>query len=1008
MKAFTKRIIRDIRQQWVQFVSIVLIVALGVSFFIGIRVTGSDMKDTAQFYYSSQHLADIQLVSTLGFDDDSVQYLREQFPELTFSAQKYQDYVVNVHQQAMSLRLFAYEAEGMNQPTLLEGQWPETTSEVALDSAYMASEGLTIGDVIVMEDPDNTLDEETLTIVGSLESVLFLNVYRGASSVGDGKLSGYAYVDPKAFTSSIYTALWVQIGSDDSSFSTAYSDSVEGWVDVLEEASEALGTIRLSNIKAPLQEEIDEAQANLDSEVSQSNQTFEKARDELEQAQTKLDQGKQSLDEGIQALYTSLGQTTTVSTIPEQLAQLSEAIDALESTTQAQIDQLSQQIETVDQAIAAGIKQGMDEASLASLQATKQQLQTTYAQVASNREASLSTLKQAHQQLTEAYQIWVSGNQTLVENRQTLADAEAEAQTTIEAAQAEIDQAKKDLENLETPELYVQVRKEMVVGYGDFVQDSDRIAAIGQVFPAIFFLVAALICLSSIRRMVEEERTQTGVLQALGYTPRAVQLKYFIYAGSACLLGSLGGIAIGFYVIPSIIFDAYRILYNMPAILAAFKWEYAWLPLVAALLCTVGVAGFISFQQTRHTPASLMRPAAPKAGKRIFFERLPFLWKRLSFLHKVSLRNLFLDRSRFWMSVIGIAGCMGLLITGFGLNGSIKPLVSMQFDQITHYNSVVSLSNQTTSEQRDQLLETIDQTEMIREALPLQSTTVETVGATSIYEATLTVVEHEASMEDFITLRQASNQEKLELNDEGVIIDQKLSELLDLNVGDLIEVRLQNKIYAFKVSAIMENYIGHVLYMTPTLYEAVMGKTSQWNSVLLNLTSTSDQVTSAISSTLMQQDTVLAVTHLKDSQAAFADMMGSFDIVVVVIAGAASLLAFVVMINLTSMNINERVKEIATLKVLGFYDRENAAYIMRENLMLVVIGCVGGLGFGYFLHQYIIRTVEVDLIMFYRSLSWDSMVIATGLTFVFALVVNLVMNRRIKKIDMIEALKSVD
>lgn len=600
---------------------------------------------------------------------------------------------------------------------------------------------------------------------------------------------------------------------------------------------------------------------------------------------------------------------------------------------------------------------------------------------------------------------WAEYYRSKAEAEQKIADGEQE----LTQAEADIAKAERELNLLEDPQWYVLDRSG-VQSYVEYDQDADRIGAVGEVFPAIFFLVAALVSLTTMTRMVEEQRTLIGVMKALGYGKGAIAAKYILYALSASLIGSVLGVLVGEFVLPQVILSAYGMLYlNLPVRLTPLNLEYGLMSTAIAVFCTTAATIFACFKELMAGPALLMRPAAPKQGKRVFLERVSFIWNRLSFTSKSTVRNLFRYKKRFFMTVFGIGGCMALLMVGFGLRDSIHAIIQNQYRNIWVYDAYVTIDDHAESKDREYLKELLKTTDGIQSILEIRQILIDVEAGGTTKSATLFVPQSTIGLEDFIILQDRQSGERYELKDDGVIINEKLASMLGLSAGDTITLKDgDTRRYSATVAAVSENYLNNFLYMTPALYESLYGTEPVYNQLFMNLEEGSSLTEEALSGLLLQQEHITGVTLVSSLHEQVENMMSSLDLVVWVLILSAGLLAYVVLYNLNNINITERRRELATLKVLGFYDMEVAEYVYRENILLTVCGCLFGIVFGFLLHQFVILTLEVDMIMFGRAIQPLSYVLSILITFLFAAFVNFIMYFSLKKINMVESLKSVE
>ena len=609
------------------------------------------------------------------------------------------------------------------------------------------------------------------------------------------------------------------------------------------------------------------------------------------------------------------------------------------------------------------------------------------------------------QELADAYRELTDGEKDYREGKSEYADAKAEADEKIADAQKKITDARREVADIESCEWYLFARS-YNPGYTGFGQDAERMANLASVFPVIFFLVAALVCLTTMTRMVEEQRVQIGSLKAMGYSGFAISRKYIFYGLLPSLTGGLFGLVIGYILFPKMIFTAYQIMYQMPDIELRAYPEISLFSVLAAVACTTLATLWACLATLRETPASLMRPRTPKAGKRVFLEYIRPLWKRMSFTHKVTARNLFRYQKRFWMTVIGIGGCTALIIAGFGLRSSLLFTMSRQYDELFHYSAQVTLADNALPEERAAVEDFLAGDSRVVNYIPCAASSATVV--TPSYSTTA-YVEVMASDEigKVVDLFDYKSGDPITMGDEGVYIDQKLSELLKVSVGDtfFLDGDVRGDV---TVAGIYEHYTGHFIYMTPGYYENALHADGEPNAYLLNFTSDDTDTCNAIFEKLLDMSGVATTSRMRDTQDTYMHSMERVDFVVVIIILAAAALAMVVLFNLSNINITERQRELATIKLLGFYDKEVSAYVYRENIVLTVFGILMGCFMGHWLHLYLVRSTEIDLMMFGRQTAPSAYVYAAILTMLFSIAVNILAHFRMKKIDMVESLKSAE
>ena len=608
-------------------------------------------------------------------------------------------------------------------------------------------------------------------------------------------------------------------------------------------------------------------------------------------------------------------------------------------------------------------------------------------------------------ELSDAYTELTDGERDYRKGLREYADGKAEADEKIADAQEKITDARRKVADIDSCEWYIFSRS-YNPGYTGFGQDADRMANLASVLPIIFFLVAALVCLTTMTRMVEEQRVQIGALKALGYSRLSISWKYIGYGLLPSLVGGVLGLVIGYILFPKMIFTAYQIMYQMPDIELHAYTDISLFSVLAAVACTTVATLWACLATLRETPASLMRPRTPKAGKRVFLEYIKPLWRRMSFIHKVTARNLFRYQKRFWMTVIGIGGCTALIIAGFGMRSSLLFTMSRQYDELFHYSAQVTLADNALPEERAAVEDFLAGDSRVVNYIPCAASSATVV--TPSYSTTA-YVEVMASDEigKVVDLFDYKSGDPITMGDEGVYIDQKLSELLKVSVGDtfFLDGDVRGDV---TVAGIYEHYTGHFIYMTPGYYGNALHADGEPNAYLLNFTSDDTDTCNAVFEKLLDMSGVATTSRMRDTQDTYTHSMERVDFVVVIIILAAAALAMVVLFNLSNINITERQRELATIKLLGFYDGEVSAYVYRENIVLTVFGILLGCFMGHWLHIYLVRSTEIDLMMFGRQTATSAYVYAAILTALFSLLVNVLAHFKMKKIDMVESLKSAE
>lgn len=829
----------------------------------------------------------------------------------------------------------------------------------------------------------------------------------------------------------------------------------DGWAE-LASAEQELADAKL---------EIDQGQAELDDgkdefyralpgykqQIADGYSKLESSRAQLDSAQTQLDEGRAQLDqlsEGKAAFWTMVetqinplltqyglppidtsdqSDAATITAIEqvqtlvglapslpegfdpaqlEQLGQLKEGLEALAAqgtTLAASLAALDEKQAEID----AGRRQIED--GLSELQAQERQLEKTKIETENQFAVADEKLLDARQQYADGLAELEEGRQELIDGQKEYEDAKAEAEQELADGKEEILDAESEVREIEKGKWLLGDRSDNT-SFSSYGDNADKIAAIATVFPVFFFLVAALVALTTMTRMVEEERGQVGTMKALGYTRGQIAAKYILYALTASLAGSGVGMLIGMQLFPRIILSAYNIMYDLPDLLTPFNWGFGLLATGAAVACTLLATLNACWAELREQPASLMLPKAPKAGKRILLEHIGPVWRRLRFTHKVTARNLFLYKKRFFMTVVGIAGCTALLVTGFGLQDSISDIVEKQFDELAHYQMLVSLQDESALDGRDLAAILNDETKVTGHlAVSQQDATVVPEEGGEEDNLYIVVPSDTEAMTEYFTFRQRTTGEAVPFEEGSVVISEKLAERHDLSVGDSITVEnADGDAASFTITGVCENYIYHYLYMSEDVYRDAFGEEPETNLLYCRLAEGVDtpEAEDELATALLKCRDIAGAQFTHEITASFRQSLDSINYIVVVLIIAAGALAFVVLYNLTNINITERSKELATIKVLGFYDGEVGAYIYRETSMLTLIGTVCGLVFGIALHTFVIRTAEVDMVMFGRSIYPMSFVWSALLTIAFSLLVNLVMYRKLKNISMVESMKA--
>lgn len=790
---------------------------------------------------------------------------------------------------------------------------------------------------------------------------------------------------------------------------------------------------QINELEATIASDPDSVTEEMKAKLSELKGQWESGNSALANARTELETKKAQAQEALQEIET---QRTDLTASQSELEQADQTLSEQEAVFQEQAAAAREELSTRKAQWEAGVK-ALEEgkAALASakqetearfasgdeqiaaaeakIRASESELSSAASQIASGRsriEAAKNTIMEQEASLTQAEAELADGRAELESGRKEYETQKADAEKELADAQIKIDDAKAEVDEIEDQEWYVNDR-DVLAEYTSYGENADRMRAIGEVFPELFFLVAALISLTTMTRMVEEERTQIGTLKALGYGKGAIAGKYMMYAFLATMGGSIFGVLIGEKLFPFVIIYSYQIMYtHLPHIVTPYQWDYALMATGAALACTLLATFYACYKELAAQPAELMRPPSPKEGKRILLERVTLIWKHLNFTWKSAIRNLFRYKKRFFMTIAGIGGCMALMVVGFGIRDSIMCIGTIQYQEIQVYDGMIYLSSSVTEDQIQQIQDAMDGMDKMDRYIEMEMTrepvSVSIDGSTE--DVYLCVPEDKDAIEDFMNFRSRTTGEVYHIQDEGVILTEKMANTLDVSSGDTIYLGADGSEKEVTVTAVCENYMEHYVYMSPELYQELYGEEPDYNSILFDLKDASAQELSQTGEELLKYDGVMNVTYTNSIEDQLNTMLQSLNLVIVVLIVSAGLLAFVVLYNLNNINITERRRELATLKVLGFYDTEVSSYVYRENIMLTIFSIAVGIVLGALLHRFVITTVEVDAVMFGRVVKWQSYLYSALFTTAFSLFVNWVMYYKLKKIDMVESLKSVE
>ena len=913
------------------------------------------------------------------------------------------------------------------------------------------------------------LYEKELKIVGTVQSPMYISVDRGTSTLGSGKIDYYMYI-PKSNVqaNSIYTNIYVKV-KDANKYTTSskkYEDCVNSVKTEIEKIKDNREKSRYDSLVNTVTKKVEDAEKELNTQKTDAKSKIADAKKELENGKKQIENAEKTIksnrikaDKEFNKAYAELiNGKNKIADSEKQLEskekQANEEFDKLEkqkaelntqlTTLNSGITEVQKNIENINIAlknpnltseqkanfektkkqlenklselnntkaqlvsaiskIDSGIATGKTE-----IKSAKNKLQSAKNELKKNEYAYYSTKNSTYKQLDNAEEELELSKKELKDGENELEKNKKEFNEKIADAESKLNDARAKIAEIENPKWYVLDRNGNA-GYSSFIQDTDSIANIGKVFPVIFFIVAALISLTSMTRMVEEQRTQIGTLKALGYNKLQITSKYVLYASLACIIGSILGMSVGFVLLPKIVWKMYSMMYQMGDIQTSFNFEIGSFGFILIVISILGATIYAVIKELIQTPATLMRPKSPKMGKRVFLEKVTFIWKRLSFSRKVTVRNIFRYKKRFLMTIIGIMGCTALIVTGFGIRDSIRAIMPDQYEKVFNYDLQINLKADLDKKQKQDFINSLTNDDKIEKLSETYMSSISAINENVEENVQIIVPNNNSDFNTLINLTDVKSKNNLSLPEDGVLLTDKAAQLLGVEAGDNITLKDTDENETnVKVTNVVENYVYHYIYMSKSMYENLYDKSFDSNVILTKDFNLDNETEDNFVKDLMNMPEVASVTRISTAMNMMNDTMKSLNYVVVILIVSAGLLAFVVLYNLSNVNISERIRELATIKVLGFYDKEVYLYITRETIILTAIGLVLGLVAGYFLDFFILETCEINMLRFRKFVAPLSFVFAALITILFTIIVNIVTYFALKKINMIESLKSVE
>ena len=1050
-----------------RFISIMLMALLGVGFFAGLVASGPDMRDSLDKFLDDTNTYDINIVSTLGLTNEDVDEIKKIKNTENVHGIYSKDISFKTDDKEFIFKAIEY-SEKINTPILLDGKLPENNNECVVEQDFLIDSGFKIGDNIEI-DEDDELKANSFKIVGSVKSPIYVSMERGTTSLGDGTIDYYLYLNKDVFDMDYYPNIYLNVNSAkiEKITTNKYNELVENVYKDIENIKEERETQRYNNIKEEasekLQESIDEYEKGKkegEEELKKAKDKIEDSEKEIKNAENELETGKTKAKKEISNAKAEISSSENklkksekeyeeglekyskgVKEYNSNKSKLESSLDVLNDNLKKLKDlkeEIEKQIALIEDEIKNGNLENEDKLVLLknqlsdlnsnikeiesnknkinnelssaekelnktkkALDSAKKEIDNGYKELEKGKKELSSRESSLNNQFAKAEKEIEDGKKEIEDAKETLEKEEKKFNEEIKDAEKEIEDAKEDIEGIKEGKWYIFDREDDT-GFSSFIDSINSMNNIATLFPIIFYLVAILISSTSMSRMVEEERGDIGTLKALGYSNLRIINKYIAYSLLSTVLGGIIGMFIGFILIPTVVWENYSIIYYLPEFYPKLRFSYGILGTVIAVICITGSTVHSAYKELKDEPSSLMRPKAPKMGKKVILEKIPFIWKRLNFSSKTTVRNVFRYKKRALMTIIGISGCTALILAGFGLRDSIKDIAEYQYGRVFEYDLVVSLNKED-----EELVNLVKNSDIV-ESVSLTDSLSGSISAEGIKRDTsIIVVENTEDFKNIANLRDIDSGNIIDLSNEGVLISDKLASLLEIEKGENITLTdSDNNEFEYKVLGIVENYIGHYVYINKDLYES---KENDFNiNTLFIKYKEGNNDNEAFEEMLLDDNSVTSITVVENSLEHVRDLLKSLDLVVMILIVSSALLAFVVLYNLANVNISERVREIATLKVLGFYDKEVDNYINRESIILTCIGIVIGLIAGVFLTGFVISTCETENMRFARNILLHSYIYSILITSVFSIIVNFATHFVLKKINMVESLKSIE
>ncbi len=981
MSLLFKNSIKKIFKSFGRFISISIIIMLGIGFFLGLKEATPGMFYTADTYYDDKKLMDYKVTSTYGLTEEDILSLKE----LKNVEKVIPTYSIDVLSNGKSIRLHTIE-EDVNNVEIVSGVIPNNINECLADA-----NNYELGETIIFDETSEYLNINGCKVVGTIKSPLYIFSSYGISNVGDGKLSSFIFINKDAFNYEYYTESYIiaKGTTETNSYEESYNEVSNKLYEELIELKPIRESIRYEEIKKEAYDEIAKIQNELNDEISANEQKLNDAKKELDDAQETLNKTKAETLATIEENYNKLENSKKL--IEEQLNSYSININELDET----ILMIEENVNTLKEQLNY-LEPDSEEYKLVENQIINLETQkNTLINIQTNLKTVEDGLEELEQQKNN-FNARINEEQAKInDGYEEYYAGVTELESAKKEAEEEIKTALKEVEEIEKPKWYLLDRNDST-GYQNYKDDAEKVEAISKILPVFFILIALLMCLNTLARLIEEERTEIGVLQSNGFGKAKIISSYLYYVLFSSIIGMIFGIILSYMVISKLIYGVFTANYYLPSYQIIVDPITLTTVVITTLLLMIVVTTYACNKELKCKPAELLRPKAPKSGKKIFIEKLSFVWKRFSFMSKITTRNLFRYKKRIIMTILGVSGCTALLLTGFGLNDSINIISKIQYEDIIKYDEMVTLKNNITSV--DEKIETLLEENNINEYTLINQNTYTYTYDNKEETVYLIVPKNKDDINKYIDLTSINDEEEAELSDNGVVITSQMAEQLNVTTGENISIRnSDNELFLLRVDDIVYNYVSHYIYISPNYYQSIFNQEIEYNNILLK-----GNIDDSIN---LEEYDIHLITETSEIVDTFDDLIKNINKLIVLIIVCASLLAFAVLYNLTIINVTERKREIATFKVLGFNSKEIFVFIYRETFMLTVIGSLLGLILGVFLHKYVIYTAQTGSVLFLYNIEWYSYLLSLIITVILSLIVQLIINKTIKKIDMIDSLK---